>query len=232
MITLKMRAFVPAQPEPQIVSFAVSDLIVAGWTGRDSHAVERHIEELEALGVKRPRQTPMFYRVAADRLTLDETVDVVGADSTGEAEFVLLYGAAGLFVGVGSDHTDRKAEIHGVTLSKQMCPKPIASEVWRWHDVEPHWDQLRLRCVAHTAGAEVLYQDGLVTAMLHPTQLLDRFAKASKERFAPGSAMFCGTLAATNRITWADRYHLELIDPVLKRKLQHSYSVRALPVAE
>ncbi len=33
-----------------------------------------------------------------------------------------------LFVGVGSDHTDRKAETINVSLSKQMCAKPVSRE--------------------------------------------------------------------------------------------------------
>ena len=31
----------------------VDRLVVAGWTGRDKAALEKHIAELEALGVKR-----------------------------------------------------------------------------------------------------------------------------------------------------------------------------------
>ena len=45
----------------------IDDAIVAGWTGRDSAAVEKHIRELEALGVKRPATTPIFYRVSCAR---------------------------------------------------------------------------------------------------------------------------------------------------------------------
>jgi hypothetical protein len=48
---------------------AIDDAIIAGWTGRDPAAVEKHIRELEALGVKRPASTPIFYRFAAARLT-------------------------------------------------------------------------------------------------------------------------------------------------------------------
>ena len=33
---------------------AIGRAVVAGWTGRDPAAVEKHIRELEALGVKRP----------------------------------------------------------------------------------------------------------------------------------------------------------------------------------
>ena len=29
-----------------------------------------------------------------------------------------------IFVGLGSDHTDRKVETYSVTVSKQMCDKP------------------------------------------------------------------------------------------------------------
>ncbi len=35
-----------------------------------------------------------------------------------------------IFVGCGSDHTDRKVESYSVTVSKQMCDKPMASELW------------------------------------------------------------------------------------------------------
>src|SRR5882724_10921479 len=56
---------------------AIGQAVVAGWTGRDAAAVEKHIKELEALGVKRPATTPIFYRVSAARLTTDETIEAV-----------------------------------------------------------------------------------------------------------------------------------------------------------
>ncbi len=92
----------------------VQDLVIAGWTGRDAAAVEEHIVELEAIGVARPRKVPCFYRLGANLLTTDGQLDVTGPDSSGEVEFVLLSLAEGLFVGVGSDHTDRKVEAYGV----------------------------------------------------------------------------------------------------------------------
>jgi hypothetical protein len=42
---------------------------------------------------------------------------------------VLLASGGKTYVTVGSDHTDRKVETYGVTVSKQMCDKPIAAEV-------------------------------------------------------------------------------------------------------
>jgi uncharacterized protein DUF2848 len=102
----------------------VKDAVIAGWTGRDAIAVEKHIKELEALGVKRPATTPIFYRVAAARLTTNDTIEAVGDSSGGEVEFVLLQDAGRLWVGAGSDHTDREVEKYGVTVSKQLATSP------------------------------------------------------------------------------------------------------------
>ena len=54
----------------------VNQLIVAGWTGRDRAAVEKHIRELEELGVKPPSTTPVYYRVAASRVTTSTVIQV------------------------------------------------------------------------------------------------------------------------------------------------------------
>ena len=89
---------------------AIEQAVVAGWTGRDPAAVEKHIKELEALGVKRPATTPIFYRVSAARVTTDDLIEAIGEGSGGEVEFVLLQHAGKLWVGTGSDHTDREVE--------------------------------------------------------------------------------------------------------------------------
>ena len=44
---------------------------------------------------------------------------------------MLIQSGGTLYVGVGSDHTDRKVETYNITASKQMCDKPIAPELWR-----------------------------------------------------------------------------------------------------
>jgi hypothetical protein len=44
--------------------------------------------------------------------------------------------------------------------------------------------------------------------------------------------MFCGTLAVNGSIRFADEMWLELVDPVLGRKIQHRYAVDVLPIAE
>ena len=199
----------------------VQHLIIAGWTGRDEAALRKHMRELEEIGVKPPRITPVFYRVAASLLTTAEEIQVSGPESSGEVEFVLLQKADGLWVTVGSDHTDRKAETIGVSLSKQLCAKPVARDAWRFAEVKPHWDKLVLRSWADGA----LYQEGPVTAMRAPEELMQKYGG-----LRPSTAMFCGTLAAQGGIRPANRFRIELDDPVLKRKLSHEYSIKVLPV--
>ena len=143
----------------------IDRLIIAGWTGRNAAALEAHIKELEALGVKRPKRVPIFYRNAASLLTTAPEIECVGGQSSGEVEFVLYSLDDGLWLGVGSDHTDRKAETIAVTLSKQMCAKPVGPQLWRYDEVKPHWDKLSFARSCRTAAARRLYQEGPVTNM-------------------------------------------------------------------
>ena len=202
--------------------------VIAGWTGRDTAAVEKHIKELEALGVKRPATTPIFYRVSAARLTTDETIEAAGGKSSGEVEFVLLQTDGRLWVGTGSDHTDREVETYGVTVSKQMCDKPVAPVFWDYDGVAPHWDRLMLRSRIRDNGKPVLYQEGPVSGMLDPQDLIRRYAPEGQ--LAEGTLMFCGTHAVKGGIRPAERFEFELEDPVLGRVIRHGYAVRTLPI--
>lgn len=203
------------------MTYRVRELVIAGWTGRDQAALHKHIRELEALGVKPPKTTPIFYRVAASLLTTATEIQVSGPDSSGEVEFVLIKEDSQLRVTVGSDHTDRKAETIGVSLSKQLCAKPVSPESWGYDEVKPHWERLVLRAWADGE----LYQEGPVTAMKSPEDLLQRFGGLRS-----GWAMFCGTLAAKGGIRPAATFTMELDDPVLGRKLRHEYRIRVLAV--
>src|SRR5260221_1716219 len=149
-------------------TIALTDLVIAGWTGRDRAAVDHHIAELAAIGVKPPARVPCYYRAAVDLLTSGTALQFLGSDSSGEVEFVLVSLPDGLWVGLGSDHTDRKVEAYSVPVSKQLCLKPVAPQLWRVEDVADHWDKLELRSWITEGGKRVLYQQGAVAAMREP----------------------------------------------------------------
>jgi hypothetical protein len=205
----------------------VQSLVIAGWTGRNLSALEAHIKELEAIGVKRPKSMPVFYRNAASLLTTGAAIETVGDKSSGEVEFVLFALDDGMWVGVGSDHTDRKAETINVTLSKQMCAKPVGPWLWRYDEVKPHWEKLMLRSYVSDGGTRRLYQEGPVSNMRAPEELIKLYT--GSEKLAPGTAMFCGTFAVHGAISYAGTFEMELDDPVLGRKLTHGYKIVQLP---
>jgi Protein of unknown function (DUF2848) len=210
---------------------AIDRLIVAGWTGRDPDAVEQHIAELAAVGVRRPATVPCFYRLGANLLTHAPAIDVAGCHSSGEVEVVLISLAEGLHVGVGSDHTDRRVETYGVTVSKQMCPKPVSRELWAFRDIESHWDDLVLRSWVTRQGTRELYQEGPVTRMLAADDLIGRYL-GRRGALPVGTAMYCGTLTVNGAIAGGERFEIELEDPRLKRTLHHAYAARCLEMAD
>jgi hypothetical protein len=134
-----------------------------------------------------------------------------------------------LWVGAGSDHTDREVETYGVTVSKQMCDKPLAPVFWAFDEVAPHWDQLELRAHVVENGERKLYQEGGVIAMLAPLDLIGRCVGGGAQ-LPENTIMFCGTLAARGGVRPTPRFEYEIEDPVLGRSIAHAYAVRSLPI--
>jgi hypothetical protein len=211
------------------VAVEIDDLVIAGWTGRDVAALNHHIEELKAIGVQPPSKVPLYYRVAAQMLTQADRIQVLGDDTSGEVEPVLVGAADRLWVTVGADHTDRKLESYGVAASKQVCPKIIGRTAWRFEEVEPHWDRLMLRSFVTEGGKKVLYQEGPLAKIRAPRDLIAGWRKGEK-KLPAGAAMFCGTLPAIGAIRSSPRFEMEIEDPVLGRKLAHAYEITALPI--
>jgi len=214
--------------DPKDITVTIDNLVIAGWTGRDKEAMEKHMAELEAIGIPRPKTAPIFYRTSEDLLTQEETICVVGDDSSGEVEFFVVSLNDGLWMGVGSDHTDRKVEAYNVTISKQACAKPISKELWRYDDVIDHWDQLILRSYAVEEGARSLYQEGPVTTMLPAEELIGRYSSETGD-LAENTLMFCGTLAVHGGVRPMEAFEIELEDPNLGRTISHRYAIETLP---
>ena len=216
-------------PDGSAKQVRIDDLVIAGWTGRDVEALEKHIVELEELGVPRPSSVPCFYRVGAENFTNGEELQFLGDTSSGEVEFILIGTDEGMLIGVGSDHTDREVETYSVPVSKQMCVKPVSKDVWRYDEVKDHFDDLLLRAWATENGEKKLYQDGGVTAMRPPEELISLYLPG-QTALPAGMAMYCGTLAAIGGIRPADRFDVEIEDPLRGTKILYGYNVNTLPV--
>ncbi len=210
----------PTGPE----NFRIDSLIVAGWTGRDTAAVQHHIEELAEIGVPAPTTTPLFYRVGSNLLCQSDRIEVLGTETSGESEPLILTSNGQIWLGLGSDHTDRGLEAVSVAASKQACPKPVAADLWPWSDVADRLDDLTLVSEVFEDGHWVTYQTGTLAAIRPLTDLMAAAAMPDN------AAMMCGTLAAIGGVLPAVQFRARLHDPVTSRTIALDYNTVRLPV--
>ena len=207
---------------------SLSEVLLAGYTGRDRDKVLEHIEELKQLGVAPPPRVPMVYEVAPELVTTDQSISVTGAETSGEVEFYVAPGQHGLVVGVGSDHTDRQAEAIDVAYSKTLCPKPVSRQVWRYDDIREHWDRLEIRAWVTQGGRRRVYQQGALDAFMRVEDVLSELNRAGYAD-VEGRLIFGGTLPTSEGFVYGDRFETELVDPVLGRSLRCAYNVVVRP---
>lgn len=206
--------------------------VIAGWTGRNADAVQHHIEELAAIGVPAPSTVPLYYRVSDLMFTTSPVIQCLDATSSGEAEPTLIDDGTRLYLGLGSDHTDRKLEAYSVAHSKQICPKPLAPVLWDFDDVAGHLDDIRIRSFIHEGGEWLPYQDGTIGAIRPLAELVAGSPAAlGGRRLQPGTAMMCGTFAVlSGGVRPAAEFRMEMIDDRLGRRIEHTYRMVNLAV--
>jgi len=212
----------------ETLTFMVKRLVCAGWVGRDKSAVQAHVEELAQLGIPGPSRTPTYMNYSPYLATTEAAIEVVGPDSSGEVEYVILKDAGKLYIGVGSDHTDREMEKHSIPGSKQMCAKVLAPVVWPYEEIRNHWDQIILRSWTRRETERVLYQEDSLGTILDAERILNGLP-ADGDLSTEGMLVFSGTVATKMGLIFSDRFDFEMEDPVLKRSIRYGYGIRILP---
>lgn len=210
------------------LTFSVKRLVCVGWVGRDPSAVQAHIDELAQHGIPGPSQTPTYMNYSPYLATTETAIDVVSPDSSGEAEFLIFKHGDNLYIGVGSDHTDREFEKYSIPASKQMCAKVLAPIVWLYEEIQPHWDQIVLRSWTNHEGKQVLYQEDTLGTILDAESILNGFPD-DEGLSTDEMLVFCGTVATKLGLIFSDRFDFEMEDPVLGRSIRYGYDIRVLP---
>jgi hypothetical protein len=198
-------------------------LIIAGYTGRNAAAVAAHIEELAAIGIPPPASVPAFFELDPGLVTTDPVVEIAGANTSGEVEPVLIRHAGRLYLGVGSDHTDRDLERTDIAASKAACPKPVGHEVVALPDdlTALDWDAIS---VESSVDGDA-YQRGTLDALRTPADLLSRLTRALGE-IGGDLVIFAGTLPLLNgQFRPGHRWTLSL-QLNADSSLTHSYEVQ------
>lgn len=213
--------------EPLI--FTYQRMVNAGYVGRNQAEVRRHIEELAKKGIPGPKTTPTLYPVIPRALLTDAEIEVYSGETSGEVEYVLLVeDERRIYVGLGSDHTDRHLEEADIPRSKQICPNVLSRKVWPLEEVMDHWDDLVMRSRVVSSGQEVLYQEARLALILRPDELM-AFVRSKIPGSLNGTVIYSGTVGMlTDGFVHGERFEAELVDEMLNRRLELAYEVRPL----
>ncbi|MDL2297673.1 DUF2848 domain-containing protein [Synergistaceae bacterium OttesenSCG-928-D05] len=216
-----------ASGKKEEITLDLQKIINAGYTGRDQAAVQAHIDELKEEGIPAPDKTPTYFPKFIDRLSQTEDIEVLDeSDHSGEAEFVLIFDGKNVYVGVGSDHTDRKLETVDIPKAKQVYINTISKDLWNLADVVGHWDEMILRSWVKQDGKKVLFQEATLDAMLAPEDLIARVKKLLvKPDNTDGLVVYSGTVAALCKTDYSNYFEVEIEDPKLGRKLSQKYTL-------
>ncbi len=74
----------------------------------------------------------------------------------------------------------------------------------------------------------MLYQEDPISKILNVEELMDQIPK-NDGLPTDGLIVFSGTIATKGSLVFGEAFEVELEDPVLKRRIDHAYTVRVLP---
>ncbi len=211
------------------LNFTFTKMANAGYVGRDQDELRRHIDELSKKGIPGPKTTPTLYPVIPRALVTDSEIDVYGDETCGEVEYVLLIENTNtIYVGLGSDHTDRHLEETDIPRAKQICPNVMCKTVWPLSEVKGHWDSLILESWMVKDGEKVLYQQGALELILDPKTLIEFVSEKVKGPLQE-FVVFSGTLGTVGGgFVFGNQFIASLKDPVLGRTLDMRYDILPL----
>lgn len=217
--------------EGERVSIEVDRVINAGYSGRDQESVQAHIDEMlkDDVIAEAPERVPTAYQVAPYTLLTDPgRIQVVGEETSGEAEFALFVTGRDTYVAAASDQTDRALEKHGIQLSKQIAPNVVSGRAWRLSDVREHLDRIEITAWNTVDGTRRRYQDTTLEAILPPAEIIEE-VQTRYPGPLEGTAILSGTVPTVDgELTPGERFEVELEDPVRERSISVAYDVQSM----
>lgn len=206
-------------------------LFVIGYAGRNVEKTMEHVKELEEkLGVAPPKKIPTIFECSLELLTQAKNIKFVGEKTSGEVEYIIVLFDENIYIGIGSDHTDRELESLSVSKAKQICPKPIGKELWDYAEIKDHWDEIKLVSYQKVCGKEIMYQNGSLADILPVEKILLEL----KERIGniKNCIIFSGTVPLLEGFVYGENFKCMMIDDVLNRKLCLDYNIEVISEEE
>jgi len=213
--------------EDFVFSYEIEKIICVGFSGRNQKETLKHIEELKEEGVPAPDKIPTIYPCSKNLATNNSKIQVLGDKTSGEVEAMLLFYDDSIYLGIGSDHTDRNLETVDIGKSKQSCSKPFSRILWKLSDIEDHIDEMILRSWSIKNGNKELYQEGKLKNLL-PLDEIIKNVKNNYQKDLKGCMVYCGSVPTKSGLSYGEEFKMEIEDPVLSKKLSHDYKIEKL----
>lgn len=220
--TMRLDVFVEERGGRVTMPLSIRRMYNFGSATRDPRVAIAHQQEVAHSGIHIAFSVPAprIYPIAPHAITTAGEVFVHNAETSGEVEIVLVQ-ADRLYVGVGSDHTDRALERTSILWSKQACPNVLAPVLWPWEDVAGIWDSCVLR--ARVDGRP--YQEVEAGKFLSPPDMLRILRERVDGVPARDVVVFGGTIVALDKkLGFGARWEFELEAPD-GRTIRHGYDV-------
>ena len=196
----KMKFLLMTKDGAQEKEINYDQVFAIGYAGRNMEKTMEHIRELEEqLGVPAPKKIPTIFQCGTYLLTQEKDLHFIGEKTCGEVEYVMVVTGGKLYIGLGSDHTDRELEGMSVPKAKQICANQTVD------------------------GEEILYQQGTLADIMDPGMIL----KELDERVGnvTDAVIYSGTVPLTEGFRYGTEFRCEMDDEVLGRKLSLNYKV-------
>jgi 4-hydroxyphenylacetate 3-monooxygenase len=204
-------------------NFVIRRMYNFGSATRDPETAVAHQQEVAKSGIHIAFDVPAprIYPIALHALTTDDQVYVQTERTSGEVEIVV-HVADRIYVGVGSDHTDRAMETVSIPGSKQACANHLAPVFWPYEEIRDAWDG----CVLRSWVDGRLYQEVGVDAFLKPEDIVEvlraRVSGVPERDFT----IFCGTIVSVDKaLGYGKSWRYALDAPGTGRRIEASYDV-------
>lgn len=213
------------------IEFDLNRLLIVGYSGSNIEKIKEHIKELkEHLGVPEPKRIPTIFECSRELLTTEKDIRFVGNMTSGEVEYLIIKHSNEIYIGIGSDHTDRKLESISVPKAKQICPKPIGEEVWLYKDVKDHWNEIEAESYQNIEGQKILYQKGKLSEILPVEKIISELE--NRVGNIEDSIIFSGTVPLESTFKYGDEFICKIFDKNNNSSLNLNYKINKISEEE
>ena len=190
----------PRQEDAYPIEVEVRRIGCSRHAARDVDATIAGIAETRSKGYAMHPHAGVCFR-SRYLLTSEAAIEVQGAQTSGEVEFVALRHSGEIYISVGSDHNDRSLGEMTTTMlgkvcdsakMKQLAPAAVASKAWLYEEIKDHWDDIVLRSYVTVDGERTMLQEFSLSNLLDLTYYMNE---------CPGLRRM-GASCSADRVRW------------------------------